>query len=529
MPATADDIGGTGSALQVLTRVKASPNVDTVEWRAVASLLTPDLIAGIYATNWAVTNWYLDQTIGSDSNDGLTALSPLKTPVELTCRLGPRALWDHSVTVHVGINGLGDLLCVRGDLSGQNNFVDVIGTPTVLLDAGTIATFAAVDHTVPRSTQLTATGVADWTPYIGKRIRITSGARSGTIMWIMLANPDGSGVATARVQPPARIDTAGITQPFATTTPIVGDPIVIESVPYVPTVVYDVQATQTLSTGTRYAERLGYVLDLSIRNLQFIVPSNIGPSLAYQSMVFGCNLSVVDAHSSAIGIFNFPIVACLSTLVPGGRTSLRSVGAYVQCGFLGDGTFACYAGINYFTNCCFQGMSLTSNLAGTNVEMSGIQLWGASFLNGTLLTSNNLSGSVTDIGVVMLPNTRLRLRGTWNLLAVTAQVQLQSPTLNLTKAQALACGGNDFEQKGVATIGATAPGYVDVVVPYWDPAVQTLVVSRRNELGTIGNLSAPIANRNGTGFRILSSNVLDVSTVDWQISSAGRGLSLVTV
>ena len=75
-------------------------------------------------------------------------------------------------------------------------------------------------------------------------------------------------------------------------------------------------------------------------------------------------------------------------------------------------------------------------------------------------------------------------------------------------------------------IGATGAGYVTVVVPWWDPASQQVTCTRNTPAGVIGDISVPAANRTNTGFRIVSANAADTSTVDWQMSPLGRDIRL---
>lgn len=121
-----------------------------------------------------------------------------------------------------------------------------------------------------------------------------------------------------------------------------------------------------------------------------------------------------------------------------------------------------------------------------------------------------------------------KLPSTANLQAGIATCRLtNAPSIDLTWAEFLQ--PDDYAQSGTATLGATGAGYVDVTVPWWDPTTQRLTVSVKDLIGTTGVISCPSANRTNTGFRIQSTNVLDVSVVDWQISPLGRNIFISQV
>lgn len=138
----------------------------------------------------AVLNWYVDPVSGSDENTGLTSITALKTVNELNFRLGGVFSQNFSVFILNALVESQPLL--RGDSLKSFPLVKVFGTRTTLL-TGTITASAAVAQDSNLSSQITDTGVASWTPYVGQFIEITSGAQIG---WVnVIAKDIGSNTA----------------------------------------------------------------------------------------------------------------------------------------------------------------------------------------------------------------------------------------------------------------------------------------------------------------------------------------------
>ncbi|MGB3988077.1 MAG: hypothetical protein WBK67_00035 [Minisyncoccales bacterium] len=137
--ANALDYGDTPSPLAVWVTPDGVVVGGPGAWQQLSSL-----VPQAYAANWAVPDWYIDGVAGLDTNNGTTAATPLRTGAELLRRLGPYALWGQSVTVHVLVNGMVDALILRGVMLVAGTHLDIIGTPTQLADAGTVATYTGL-------------------------------------------------------------------------------------------------------------------------------------------------------------------------------------------------------------------------------------------------------------------------------------------------------------------------------------------------------------------------------------------------
>src|SRR3972149_3101872 len=140
--------------------------------------------------------WTIDPLLGNDENPG-GALAPLSTAAELDRRLSVGAIRQHvTVTIVAGATVPNLELTIATGIYRFN----VVGTPTTLA-SGTVDTLIERTHagSTPQSALLTDAGVLDWTPFVGRRIRITSGAAAGSIAWGAKGSPNGLGLNVARV------------------------------------------------------------------------------------------------------------------------------------------------------------------------------------------------------------------------------------------------------------------------------------------------------------------------------------------
>jgi len=481
-----------------------------------------------YPANWAVTDWYLDQTVGVDTNDGLTVGTPLKTGAELTKRLGAWAQFRQSVTVHVGVNGIADDIVINGQLLNPNTNVTVVGTPTVV---GTypIATYAARNHNLPTGTptdyQLTATGVAAWTA--GQRLVQTDGTNVGVLAFVVADL--GSGVA--EVTTPGKINTAANLGWGYTNTPFqAGQTVAVQTLPPVRSVTVNLVVPVTSTTSAapgNYAKRafelsavrvtngVAYRVTGQTINTTWIYGNEITGPLSGDTTVINGSASVFNCLLRVSMLINFQVSNC--AFLPAAAGVFSSV---VRVNL---------AGFTYFVGCTVRGLTVWA-FPGGDIQFTNVQLWesplGVIGTFNSLLTFDSVSGRSTVAGShgIQLQNTTM-VKGPatgWNLTGVTGEILLSTaPTYEVTAAQ---MKPDDWAQSGTATIGATSPGYVDVTGVWYDPAVQRITFGRNTSGGTTGDLSIPQANRTATGFRIQSANVADLSTVDWAIAPLGKAI-----
>ncbi len=133
---------------------------------------------------WAyITNYYINGTTGSDLNNGTASTTPLATWAEIVRRLGPTPEISVVMRVHI-MSDLDEVLGLGIDpvfqdltsgivFTGYDNGVNGPGVKTVNV-TGSIVNVHTPAAPGTEGT-LTDTVIADYTPYIGRRIRFTNG------------------------------------------------------------------------------------------------------------------------------------------------------------------------------------------------------------------------------------------------------------------------------------------------------------------------------------------------------------------
>lgn len=514
------------------------PDAETFELRTnnAGNILTnvetvgPDFVAGAYTEALAVTDWYLDGLTGDDTNDGKTLATPLKTGAELSRRLGPQAAWDHNVTIHVGVGGVPDLLSVVGDTLVPDVHIDIIGTVTDQIDAGTIASITSMDHATPRSPTLSATNITDWSFYVGKRLRVTSGTNAGAVTWVLKENPHALGINVARTGRFYKIlNGPSDTTIISAVTPSVGDSIVIETLPLVSSLNLQIggAVNPSISTLNPWNYRQYSVQNIDIDSGSRDCSSDF---LLYRNVIFGCKIQAFTSVNGnyAVSTNSSPITACLFYSIGGAANGVWAGGCFLAS----PGTNMTVANNASQSAKYYYCVGQSVQFASGGDSFSNVQTfdclanYSAFSLRGFGLSFSNVSSAGNaSYGVSLQNAVTLVASGTINITGTVGNVRLNSsPTANLTTitlANLVPCP--DFAWSGTATLVA---GTVAVVVPYVNWTEQKITFGRANPLGITGDLSVPTATRTSTGFVINSSNVADVSTVDWQITATGRAISI---
>lgn len=132
------------------------------------------------------TEWYVDADNGSDANGGASWADALKTPAQLAQRFygvfDPsatsvnvylRGTFTEAIALHASFTDAAAVVTVRGELS--------------TLHAGTITTYTAFDPTTDIRASV-AESSTDLSAYVGKRLRVTSGAVEGAVTHVAAAS-----------------------------------------------------------------------------------------------------------------------------------------------------------------------------------------------------------------------------------------------------------------------------------------------------------------------------------------------------
>jgi len=152
------------------------------------------------------TTWYMGTgtTTANDENDGQLATTPIATWAELNRRLAGQYNNDMTINMQaapgspdvVSTGGVVEILAVPHRAPNGNLPTILITGPTPVNSfTGTVTSASGASPAANSAPSLQDTGVSSWTPFVGKLVRVLSGAQAGTIAWI--AKDVGSN--TARV------------------------------------------------------------------------------------------------------------------------------------------------------------------------------------------------------------------------------------------------------------------------------------------------------------------------------------------
>ena len=493
-------------------------------WQQLSSLLPQ-----AYAANWAVPDWYIDGVIGLDTNNGTTALTPLRTGVELLRRLGPYALWGQSVTVHVLANGMVDGLILRGALPVAGTHLDIIGA-TTLLYSDTVLTYTNLSHAVPSTTQVVAALLADWTPYAGRRIRFTT---TDAAVWIGLVNPGGAGLQIAQTTRAARIDPANINSIYntAAVNPAPGDPLVVESLPAVPSIALHLDGPTLRTPGAKYPARQWLISSVACPQIDL---SGLAVKTLSKAGIWGCEVGIIAslAESSAAGNMSQKAACKVSSADLSGASNVINLGGNWFCSLFAS-TESQVPGGTYFSASygLWQATTLWA-LAGSSVNLQDCQVFDVPGAASMAFYVQGYAGLVTNIsgarnagyGFCLRNNATLRVTGTTNIQGAVSNGRLvAAPATNLTLPQLLQ--PSDYAQKGTTAAMVAGVG-ITVTVPWYDNVNQKVTATHAVFAGTPGVLA--VAQISTTQFTVTSSAALDTSTVNWTISPLGRNIFITT-
>jgi hypothetical protein len=415
--------------------------------------------------------------------------------------------------------------------------LDVVGTPTQLADAGTVATYTGIVHATPAAPQVSTTLIADWTAHQWKRLRITAGAAGsvGAVTWVACANPAGAGLNIART--PRWIRPKLTTFPiYELVNPVIGDAIVVELLPKIPSITLCVDGPLLLPGTPAWDHRQWFISSIDCQNID-CQGTAVG-EVSY-ALIFGCRLAQIrtlprlftqltslakagcyytqDDTSGAISAVVNPEGTLYACLFGGGTTTQASSGA---------------SQVLLFNSCLGQGCGIAANAYGY-LSLSETQVF--DLVSATSSAIQSSASSVTNIfncsgsnnagfGISIYNNSGSRIAGSLNILGTVSPARLSAaPVILLTVAQLLQPA--DYAQKGITP--AMVAGVTIVTVPWYDNTIQRVTVSHAVFGGTPGILS--VQQISNTQFTITSSSALDNSTVNWTISPLGRNIFISTV
>ncbi len=237
----------------------------------------------------AQTEWYIDSSAGSDTANGLTQGTALRTDRERAKRVGDIPMVG-AVVMYL-VNGLASDEYITIPAIGPLGSFTVRGMEQTPLATGTFTDATAASGNVSATVEDAAT---NWASYLKRRIRLVSGPNYGATAWIKKSL--GGGVA--------EIGQAMIADPagYSIVEFAAGDQYVVEYLPDVPSIrfPYPIAISSYNPSGVTVIAR-AMLIDIGIDGdalTQMCVP-HVGGQSAVQ--FFGCTLGQIDGTYDAIG------------------------------------------------------------------------------------------------------------------------------------------------------------------------------------------------------------------------------------
>lgn len=236
----------------------------------------------------AATDWYVDAINGNDNNIGTNPQFPLESLLELQKRIGSATLMA-PVLIHI-LSDLpaGDRFFFQGFFGAPDIYIHIIGESQKEL-ATVIAT--GVTNIVVNSTRPSVQVAGfNWTPYVGKRVRVIASSGStpiGTVFWIekVDTNPE-----IAFISQPFVISWPTFI-PYGRKTLLVGDTLVIEELTKCGLV-----GINTITTVNQQ-----FSLGMILENIEFNNEDAFSSLEMINGTAFGCNLNMRSFRGSFIG------------------------------------------------------------------------------------------------------------------------------------------------------------------------------------------------------------------------------------
>jgi len=173
------------------------------------------------------SSWFVNSSTGSDTNDGATAGTALKTLAELERRWNGRSFSPTVTAVTVSLSGsfqTEPLNLAAIFTSPTATIVEVTGSATTVA-SGSVTAYTGFTPSTNTRAQLTD-AVQNFTAHVRRRIRMTSGAANTAVTYICSL---GGGVTVANVGQFRTPPTTSLISTGASVNPGIGDTYVVET------------------------------------------------------------------------------------------------------------------------------------------------------------------------------------------------------------------------------------------------------------------------------------------------------------
>lgn len=238
----------------------------------------------IPSIRWALqAAWEIDFAAGDNQNTGAPG-DPLKTRAELARRLGRNPTQQNTTVTYLSDHT--DPIQLTTIVGSTFRFWE-IGQATPVL-TGTITNFANAVPGMNLHDAFNDTAVGSWAPYLGKRIKLTSGANAGAFAWIGYDTQAGNPITSPWRKYTANGGLDGTDRP-----PTVGDTYVVENLTRVNYTSIATQADAADSTGNPSVQT--FDLDWGAASL---AAADVAPRGGFRPV--GCKITHIPFISTAM-------------------------------------------------------------------------------------------------------------------------------------------------------------------------------------------------------------------------------------
>jgi hypothetical protein len=138
------------------------------------------------------SDWYIDEDNGSDTAEGDSPSTALRSHGELERRLGSDAVLGQDTKVHILSPTLTGPITLRAFVRTPEDRLRYLGENPTQLASGTVTAKTSLNAATNTPLDITDSAIGDWdtagpggTSLIGHRVRLTSGANVGAVGWLV--------------------------------------------------------------------------------------------------------------------------------------------------------------------------------------------------------------------------------------------------------------------------------------------------------------------------------------------------------
>ena len=472
-------------------------------------------IQGTSDAKWlSQATWWIQDGANAE-NSGIDSSHPIP-PDELQRRWGPDPIITTAVTINYSTNC--DHFYLHWTRIGTTACVSLIGTTTILQSNCHLTTWTPQNTSTPEETLITSADVADWTPYINKRLNF-----GGTTGWMrVLAIPHGSPNNVARVNKFAIYQDGNPQHSNTVHTPTVGSIFSIETIPTIGKLGIDVFDSEPMNGITSFSPAF-YTRTIATTDSTTVHTSSGDGNWNvrfYDSDLADLVCNQIQAFAGGLLIQKYTTF---------GPSVNAAVGAMILGVDNGDYAVVFRGCPACFSNFIFQGITVALQAAIIEFLSCGIYDTSAATGYGLLIgdgatvympLGNLIGANNSGYGLAIAQNGMLICSGILNLKGTTGDWELTNGLGNLISAFTWANTPYRKFDKGSGTTTLVAGSKAISIESLPSDAIVDVWYTTNND--PQGNIS--VTSQTTSGFTITSTGSADTNGVGWSWISPSAGV-----